>query len=41
MVEAENDSVYHMRENNRSQKVGLIGTGFVGSSFAYALMSPF
>jgi L-lactate dehydrogenase len=25
-------------ENNRSQKVGLIGTGFVGSSFAYALM---
>ena len=38
MVEAENDSVYHMRENNRSQKVGLIGTGFVGSSFAYALM---
>ena len=38
MVEAENDRVYHMRENNRSQKVGLIGTGFVGSSFAYALM---
>ena len=25
-------------ENNRSQKVGLIGTGFVGSSFAYSLM---
>jgi L-lactate dehydrogenase len=25
-------------ENNRSQKVGLIGTGLVGSSFAYALM---
>jgi len=25
-------------ENKRSQKVGLIGTGFVGSSFAYALM---
>jgi len=25
-------------ENNQSQKVGLIGTGFVGSSFAYALM---
>jgi L-lactate dehydrogenase len=25
-------------ENNRPQKVGLIGTGFVGSSFAYALM---
>jgi L-lactate dehydrogenase len=25
-------------ENNYSQKVGLVGTGFVGSSFAYALM---
>lgn len=25
-------------ENNHSQKVGLIGTGLVGSSFAYALM---
>lgn len=25
-------------ENNRSHKVGLIGTGLVGSSFAYALM---
>ena len=25
-------------ENNRSQKVGLVGTGFVGSSFAYSLM---
>jgi L-lactate dehydrogenase len=25
-------------ENNRSQKVGLVGTGLVGSSFAYALM---
>jgi L-lactate dehydrogenase len=25
-------------ENNRSQKVGLVGMGFVGSSFAYALM---
>jgi len=25
-------------ENRSSQKVGLIGTGFVGSSFAYALM---
>ncbi|MCX6122859.1 MAG: L-lactate dehydrogenase [Ignavibacteriales bacterium] len=25
-------------ENNHSQKVGLVGTGFVGSSFAYALM---
>jgi L-lactate dehydrogenase len=25
-------------ENSRSQKVGLVGTGFVGSSFAYALM---
>jgi L-lactate dehydrogenase len=25
-------------EDNRSQKVGLVGTGLVGSSFAYALM---
>jgi L-lactate dehydrogenase len=25
-------------ENNSSQKVGLVGTGFVGSSFAYTLM---
>jgi L-lactate dehydrogenase len=25
-------------ENNSSQKVGLVGTGFVGSSFAYALI---
>ena len=25
-------------ETNRSQKVGIVGTGFVGSSFAYALM---
>jgi len=25
-------------ENNGSQKVGLVGTGFVGSSFAYTLM---
>ena len=38
LKQTEHKSLDMIVENNRSQKVGLVGTGFVGSSFVYALM---